>query len=463
MLAIAVRYLTGRVVATHPARRDEAEWPPHPARLFMALVASWGENGCRPDGRTALEWLERQPAPELTFSAAAPADPVTVFVPVNDARDAKLLPSLRGKAGRQFPSVVPEDDTVWFVWREADPPPEIRAGLARLLFGMTYLGHSSTLVAARLDPEPPPATWIPGTDGSGVRLRVAGEGTFGELARAYAGGGAGKGPERPQLGSWQAYAPPSMPAREEAGTAGGGFSAAFWVLRRVSGRPLPLAAAPRAVEALRAAMIAHAEEPVPELISGHGPDGSPSRRPHVAFVPLADVGHPHADGHLLGLAVIPPAGLTRDERRTCAAALAGIQRLTWGRLGAWDVETGPPGAGSHRGLDTETWTRPARRWASVTPVVFDRYPKREGDAASIIGEACARIGLPRPLDVLVHPVSLHLGVPAAGEFPPLSASGKRRWHCHVVVTFAEPVPGPVLLGAGRFRGYGFLRPLEAMR
>ncbi|MEZ6078028.1 MAG: type I-U CRISPR-associated protein Csb2 [Pirellulaceae bacterium] len=55
---------------------DESEWPPHPARLFMAMAAAYFEtrqfaaggeesNGQPVDDsrRSALEWLEQQPAP----------------------------------------------------------------------------------------------------------------------------------------------------------------------------------------------------------------------------------------------------------------------------------------------------------------------------------------------------------------------------------------------------------------
>jgi CRISPR-associated protein Csb2 len=41
-----------------------------------------------------------------------------------------------------------------------------------------------------------------------------------------------------------------------------------------------------------------------------------------------------------------------------------------------------------------------------------------------------------------------------------SKSGARRWHCHAVVTFPVEVEGPVLAGAGRFKGYGLFRPLR---
>ena len=90
---------------------------------------------------------------------------------------------------------------------------------------------------------------------------------------------------------------------------------------------------------------------------------------------------------------------------------------------------------------------PAKRWATVTPIVLDRYPKAEGDAEETIKVACERIGLPRPIDVMVSPVSLFEGVPPARQFPPLPAKfGKPRgFHAHAVITFQSEVRGPLLL------------------
>lgn len=87
MLAIEFELLTGRYAATAHNDRSSAEWPPHPARVFSALVAAHyeGRDPC-PEERAALEWLERQPAPSM----AVPLDGVAfrevkpVYVPVND-------------------------------------------------------------------------------------------------------------------------------------------------------------------------------------------------------------------------------------------------------------------------------------------------------------------------------------------------------------------------------------------
>ena len=38
--SFVIEYLTGYAVATDPANREQAEWPPHPARVFMALAAA---------------------------------------------------------------------------------------------------------------------------------------------------------------------------------------------------------------------------------------------------------------------------------------------------------------------------------------------------------------------------------------------------------------------------------------
>ena len=40
MLAIEIEFLTGRYAATAHNDRKCAEWPPHPARFFSALVAA---------------------------------------------------------------------------------------------------------------------------------------------------------------------------------------------------------------------------------------------------------------------------------------------------------------------------------------------------------------------------------------------------------------------------------------
>lgn len=86
MLAVAVQLLTGRYVATATHRRDAGEWPPHPARLYSALVATWADaDDPSDDERALLEWLEGLPAPEIHASRADERTVVTHFVPVNDA------------------------------------------------------------------------------------------------------------------------------------------------------------------------------------------------------------------------------------------------------------------------------------------------------------------------------------------------------------------------------------------
>src|SRR3954465_14340430 len=92
MFGIVIELLSGRYAATAHNDRDQVEWPPHPGRMFSALVATWG--GGDPLGETgvaeraALEWLEQLPAPPVLADAVESAGVrtgVPVFVPVNDA------------------------------------------------------------------------------------------------------------------------------------------------------------------------------------------------------------------------------------------------------------------------------------------------------------------------------------------------------------------------------------------
>src|SRR5688500_1173790 len=85
MFALGIRYLTGYAVATDVSSREAAEWPPHPGRVFMAMAAAMFETGEDAEERSALEWLEQQPAPTMKCSDADRRAVVTCYVPVNDS------------------------------------------------------------------------------------------------------------------------------------------------------------------------------------------------------------------------------------------------------------------------------------------------------------------------------------------------------------------------------------------
>src|SRR5690606_15880844 len=207
---------------------------------------------------------------------------------------------------------------------------------------------------------------------------------------------------------------------------------------------------------------------VRSLLSGHNRDGEPLGSPHLAFAPLAFVGHLHSDGHLLGMAIVLPQKLDEDHRRDALRVIARIDRLILGQLGIWRLARAdalePPG--SLRALAWTARPRGATHWSTVTPIAFDRHPKAADrstyhrDAGRMIAQSCARIGLPQPRDVIVTGVSAHLGVPPAHAFPRLERTDRsRRRHAHAILVFDNPVCGPILLGAGRYRGYGVCRPL----
>lgn len=104
MLALRLDYLTGRAVATAYNDRQAVEWPPHPARVFSALVATWAEqesltSGEAQEERAALEWLETQPPPAIACEEGFARTVMTHYVPINDV---SLLPAELDRAvGKQ--------------------------------------------------------------------------------------------------------------------------------------------------------------------------------------------------------------------------------------------------------------------------------------------------------------------------------------------------------------------------
>jgi len=555
VIVLDVEFLTGRYVATSFNDRDVPEWPPHPARLFSALVATAHEHeDLTSSARVALKWLEAQGAPEIEASEAERRAIVATYVPGNHsgvvrgweaaeekldgAREAlaeaeasgapkalksaqgavtkaenkfneemakaieddgkgnpevagQMLPERRGRQPRTLPTVTPHTPRVRYSWPAAEPGIEVRANLAEVARRLVRLGHSSSLVACRVLERASDAEfegsgaplqlqqWRP-TAGQGVRMRVVSQGQLERLEQAFE--------------KHRGVEPRALPAvhqayeRNGAGASSTPTNSVFgeWiVLREIAGENarrlgLRLSKTEDITRAVRGALLSHAEDNIPDMLSGHGEGGRPLERPHVAYVPLADIGSQYASGSVLGVAILLPRSIEKEERRAVLRAIGRWEqnglRLMLGRAGALALERvidNDP----RKTLDPEWWLRPARRWGSITPIALDKNPgnlyskdPKEASVAArnaeeIVMRACQRVDLPEPRWVEIVRRSLFDAAPPARNYMPFpkkssNGSGVSRVCVHVEMCFEAPVAGPVLIGAGRYFGLGLCRGRE---
>lgn len=514
MFAIAADYLMGWAMAcADGASKQRAEWPPHPDRAFMALAAAWFETGCDEAEGIALRWLESLDPPSLSASGCGTRSAVVAYVPVNDtanpvedekkrklAMDIQGLSIGRRRRARSFPLAVPRNPIMHFVW-----PVELRAecrdALAALCRKVTSIGHSASLVRLWIDEAPPAVNWVPGDAPSAIRLRVTGGGRLRYLeermnkkaVEAHAtmkmaltqASGRAKAEMvrqinerfplepvslRPEPGLWHSYIPPRCEAPQEEPVVRSLFDDRLVVLA-LAGQRMGLQTTLQLTTALRGALFSGCGIPLPEWVSGHAAGGTPTREPHLALLPLAFTGARHADGRLMGIALALPRSTSATEgARVLAPWLREVDgsprehRLFNGRAlactAALESRETPPVT-----LEVRRWVGPAKRWATVTPIALDRHAGGRDvweSATEVVALACERIGLPRPVEILLHPNSLVEGVPPSRSFVPIvrKRNGGPLAHTHAVLTFSRDVLGPVVLGAGRFRGYGFCKPLR---
>ena len=544
---IEVNFLTGRFVATSHNDRRAPEWPPHPARLFSTLVSAWADsdNPC-PSERTALEWLEAQPSPSIFASQATPRSIATHFVPVNDttilstswhnnkyekiidvqaqmerelrgsdgevtksierlhaklerAREVEpqitntsttnpdtgvgLFPEKRGKQGRYFPSVTPEHPQVVFVW-ESSTSEEMKETIDQLLSRVVRLGHSSSLVSCRIvdGSSPLMRSHAEKTQAVGP-VRTVRSGQLAELERQFA--------------SHQGFMPRSLPfttdrstkiveTRHSERTAVRPNTYGSWLVFEFlpSSRHLKSTFTVEVAAAMRAAVLSYCSDPIPEAISGHGPDGGPSLTPHLAFLPIPYTGFPRSDGRLLGVAISIPDTVDDNDKRALFRAIGnwehrenGQLKLTLGRHGVLRLVRCQAASGVIS-LRPNIWHRPSRTWISVTPIALPKHPDqlRGGTsrksvaqawkkAESAIVSACGHIGIPQPVFVEATLGQFIAGTMPASVFPAFRQKSKggaliRRQLVHAAIEFDNPVRGPLMIGAGRFMGLGLMRPMR---
>ncbi len=488
-LILEVEFLTGVYRGTTEPASRKADWPPQPDRVFSALVAAWGAHGEPKEEQEALEWLECQEPPTIHAAAASQRGAPTVFVPPNDAKASaardtylRILPDRRPRRARRFPAArpacLPTNDvtglsaSLAFVW---PVPPDTRrmTALERLARDVPYVGHSASLTRCRflsgLAAEMP-------TEGDAAIRRVY-PGRLAELVRAYR-----TNPVRPVI-----RAGASVSIAEPASAT---HSAREWlILEVVDERRLDLRAAAPICRLLRDALMAGYRRSgrggsIPEVVSGHAPDGKPTRRPHLSIAPLPFVGSKYATGRIYGFAVIPPRGeelqripgLAAAFRRVTRYDLSRERRLLTLQGAALDQSlTVAPTADADRPGRVSLWSspyrRPARVWATVTPIVLDRHLKKRTDAEirGLVARACSNAGLPSPnVDDIrtgrhaalpgTPPARRHRGAPPWSRWR-VPRSLASRPLVHAVIDFGEDVDGPVILGAGRFTGLGLCQRL----
>jgi CRISPR-associated protein Csb2 len=388
-----------------------------------------------------------------------------------------LLPERRTRQVRTFPVVLPESPTFTFLWPDGDPTLH-RAALERLCARVTRLGHSSSLVRCAIVDRDLVPTLVPSDDGD-VVVRVVGPGQLERLDRAF---GHHQGvqnrvlPARPQRYRLVSTVS-SPPALAESV-----FSADWVLFERVGGARPVASRATDLARALRAALIeVRGTTDLPATLSGHTESG-PATQPHVAFVPLPFVGNEHADGSLLGCALVLPRDLAKDERVLLLRLIAkwekeradgrGNLTLAGGTLPAFEMRRVDVSAKA--ALDPQRWCRASARFLTATPIALDRNPgnlrsnqdrtahKAAVEAQQNISDACFRVVGARPSSVEVSLAPLLPGAQHVRDFLPWPGRLGRttRARVHADIRFANPVRGPLLLGAGRYFGLGLCLPVE---
>lgn len=469
MLALDVTWLTAAYEATVD---DTAEWPPHPARAFCALV--WAADPGSADD-DALRWLEALPPP-VVQAPAAWSGQRQAFVPTNkvEPKDTHQVYVGRTSGLQTWHRSFPGRRHARFVWADAQAPPgalECLDGLARRV---PYLGRATSpalLAFSARSPGDDPAVVTFEPDLSGHRrLRTPHAGYLARLRAAF------ESQDRPPAAVVTAYRG-SNQARQIPSVPGGPAAWTNLVTLGVGpGQPVDGREAAALASAFKAAVLARLGKPRPTddwpalspdalaLLHGHY-DHRVDRRRQCAFLPLPYVGSEFATGNVMGvgLAVSPDleAGVLNPLLR-----LLGLDRPAGNGPGEGprlDSVRLPGGrtvcleaADGRATIRAGRWTEASRGWDTVLPVVLDRYPRRRYGLADAVADGCEFAGFDRPEMVEILPRSRvaaapHVRLVAGGQAP-------NRPLVHASVRFARPVKGPVVIGHLRHIGLGLCLP-----
>lgn len=481
-------------VRLHDARWHGAgEWPPSPLRLFQALVAAAAHGSeLAAAERTALDALERAPAPIVAVPKSRPGQAVRLYVPNNDLDTVGGDPAKVGgiRTPKRVQPVLFEAPGVFLYAWPADCFADADiAALGQIATRLYQFGRGVDMACARAEvvtaevlderlvrhagPVHRPSA---GRDGGALRCPASGS-LASLIVRHHGLGVRLKSPGElrqaaPARFRMVAYGcPPARFLFELAAPPESGRPFRPWPLERcaeLAARIRDLAAA-----RLRRALPDRAAE-IKRLLVGRGAgEGDKALRPRI--VPLPSIGASHTDPSIrrVLLEVPPDCPIPADD---LAWAFSGLDLGTDPETGEIDderaatlVRSDDLGMLRHYGLAEDRRNDvDVTAWRTVTPAVLP--VGRAGGRA--VGSA--RREREQTAEQAVHDALRHAGLRRASvvglQREPFTARGARAdafsnntrfdparlWHLEI--TLAEPVRAPLVIGDGRFVGLGLMAP-----
>ena len=459
------------------------EWPPAPARLFQALVAGThqGAHGLlHADVRDrALEWLESLSAPAIVAIATNPArELITNYVPNNDdGKSADFCEHVKAaKSLRLHP--LPADCRVTYRWEfapaeDSERHADVVSAMAPLV---TYLGRTVDLVYARGEVHAATPTvpadgrhlWLPREVPGGEWMTPM----PGFLALCHSRYPRSVSNEPPDFTNSRQVKYSDAPAsHSEVPSALFELFRSDGSLMRFDPRRLREAAGmmrhvfSRWLQANPQMSQYYGEDRVVRLLLGHRNVGqsAPSEGGHFGIVPLPSMNVDFtADGDIRRVLVLG-WGINDDKDLALFGDLSrgidGMELLDRGRTVGF-IRAARPDI-RHRTL--AFWStlagQPAKVWRTVSPIILTGHARRGRALEVCLARALTQQGIPPDAieSVATFPGPIVPKCPGAREFRVADyLSTTRRIHAEIV--FRKAITGPLVVGRGRFAGFGVMLP-----
>ena len=441
----------------------KGEWPPSPARLFAAFVAADGTGAaCRVTDGSELEWLERLQPPSIY------ADPQPTHTPilpryVVEHRNSGIrnqhqeYPARKGTRVWPGVRVCPRTPMIYYTWDAPLPSPNIFSALQQRAARIGYLGTADSPARVQVLSDDS----LPTLEGQKFAMHPDGQtlvnvpqtgdlATWDRMHEQWIERGASL--SRTQFHALKHQVPYRNPATERPLTDRGQVVVWLRVEPAVSGRRVA-----DMTELFKKALLAKYQfiygEP-PAALHGHGVNGK-GHDALARYLALPDVGFKWSRGLIHGLALwMPPGSALLDRRRARDAAFS-IRNLTGRGINVsvvcQDSEIHP------RATHPSRWEQESRVWATAVPAIHERWRSL---SLTNLAVWCAHAGLPEPVDYRSARTPL---VPGGIDLAPseVHRPGRPvRPYSHFEIRFEEPIPGPVVFGAGRQRGFGLCIPMD---